>query len=250
MKIVLSNVLMFLVVILAACSGAPAVESSPPTPASTVKTTLAPTEPPPATSVPTATAMAAVTRPGSEYILLLPREAAVPADWVMNPQPAYESRHPQPGDTYRFGCQELTSRAIGQARVGYRHLEGMPNVNIEYVIYPTADLAAAALADMESAVAACPTFTIGQGNGAVAAAFTPLEFPVYGDGSFGAALITEGGATGSLLTHMIKVRSGHVVIGINHANYAGAEPPDAALTESLVALAAGNMADGPAAPGE
>lgn len=220
--------------------------------------TLLPLEAAASTAVPSATLAVPPTAPaitprptrvGADYVLLLPREAAVPAGWVMSPPPAYESRQPQPGDTYRFGCLDLTARSVGAASVGYRSLEGLPNVHIEYVIYPTAEDAAAALADMQQATVECPTFTIGEGDGATAAAFGPLDFPPYGDAGIASALHTESDLTGSLLTHMIKIRRGHVIIGIHHANYAGEPPPDAALTESLAALAVSNLTGGPVAPG-
>lgn len=253
------------VALLAACGGEPAA-GIPATPAATQRAT-APTEPPSTAATQRATAPTeplataapsealpvtppAATRTGSEYVLLLPREAAVPAGWAMNPAPAFKTRRPQPGDTYRFACQDLTARSVGIANVGYRSLEGLPSIHIEYVIYPTAEAAAAALADMRQAVDDCAEFDIGAGAGAISAAFSPLDFPAYGDAGFAAALRTDSPITGALLTHMVKVRQGHTVIGINHANYDGEAPPDAALTESLVALAVGNLRDGPVAPGE
>jgi hypothetical protein len=238
------------VALLAACGGEPAA-GVPATPAAT-QPVVAPTEPP-SSPAPTETLSAtppAATRAGSEYVLLLPREAAVPAGWAMNPAPTFETRRPQPGDTYRFACQDLTARSIGIATVGYRSLEGLPSIHIEYVIYPTAEAAAAALADMRQAVDECAEFDIGAGVGATSAAFSALEFPAYGDAGFAAALRTDSPTAGALLTHMVKVRQGHTVIGINHANYDGEAPPDVALTESLVALAVGNLRGGPAAPGE
>lgn len=264
MKYALSFVLFLLFLALAACGGEPA--AAPPeatqatspaavtgAPVETALPTATPAAPTPAAPTPpdpSPTQRSLIRRPGAEYVLLLPREAAVPADWLMNPQPSYETRRPQPGDTYRFACLELSSRAVGQAAVGYRHIEGMPSINIEYVIYPTDDAATEALGDMARAATECTRFTIGEGGAAIAAGFSPLDFPAYGDGAFAASLATESVLTGPLVTHMIKVRSGHVVIGINHANYAGEASPDAALTESLVALAVGNLANGPAAPGE
>jgi hypothetical protein len=203
-----------------------------------------------ATVAPPAAATPLATRVGADYVLRLPREAAVPAGWAMSPAPDYEVRQPQAGDTYHFACADLPARAVGQASVGYRSLEGMPSIHIEYVIYPTVDSAAAALEDMLRTTADCETFTIGEGEGATTATFTPLAFPAYGDAGFAAALRTYSPVTGELLTHMVKVRRGHVVIGISHANYADEPAPDAALTESLVALALNNLADGPAAPGE
>ena len=238
------------VALLVACGGEPAA-GIPATPAATPPA-AAPTPPPP-TAAPTEALPAtppAATRAGSEYVLLLPREAAVPAGWAMNPAPAFETRRPQPGDTYRFACQDLTARSVGIATVGYRSLEGLPSIHIEYVIYPTAEAAAEALADMRQAVDDCAEFDIGAGEGATSAAFSPLDFPAYGDAGFAAVLRTDSPTAGALLTHMVKVRQGHTVIGINHANYDGQEPPDAALTESLVALAVGNLRDGPVAPEE
>ena len=222
----------------------------PPGPASFVAPTAVAAATDAPTAAPTAAPVRAATRVGANYVLLLPREAAVPADWVMNPAPDFETRRPQPGDTYRFACQDLPARSVGIATVGYRHLEGLPSVHVEYVIYPTAEEAAAALADMRAAAEACAEFTIGEGGGATAATFSPLDFPAYGDAGFAAVLDTESPVSGSLLTHMIKVRQDHIVIGVSHSTYAGATPPDNALTESLVALAVNNLADGPAPPGQ
>ncbi len=189
------------------------------------------------------------TRVGSEYVLLLPREDAVPTGWAMNPTPDFQTRAPEPGDTYRFACRDLPARSIGIATVGYRHLDGLPSVAIEYVIYPSADAAAAALADMRAATETCGDFDIGQGAGATAAAFAPLEFEALGDDAFAAALTTGGGATGDLLTHVIKVQQGHVVIGISHTAAGGEAPPDAALTRALAERAVENLRDGPPPPG-
>lgn len=224
----------------------PATET-PPAP-----TAPAPTAPAPETTdpLPTLAAVPAATRVGVDYVMLLPREAAVPDGWAMNPTVNYDTRQPQPGETYHFACRDLTARSIGAASVGYRSLEGLPSIHIEYVVYPTAELAAAALADMQSAVEACPEFTIGEGDGATSATFSPLDFPAYGDAGFATALNTSSPVTGELQIHAIKIRNGHVVIGINHTTYAGEAPPDRALTESLAALAVGNLDNGPAAPGE
>lgn len=237
--------------ITAACGRAPAapLDATPPagTPVAVIADTatpepVAPSRIPPPTPRPT--------RAGVDYVLLLPREAAVPTGWAMNPAPSFETRRPEPGETYRFACRELTARSVGAAKVGYRSLEGLPSIHIEYVVYPTDEIAAAALEDMESSVEACPEFTIGEGDGAIAASFAPLSFPDYGDDGFGAVLTTSSSLTGDLQTHAIKIRAGHVIIGINHATYATDPPPDMALTESVAALAAGNLAGGPAAPGE
>jgi hypothetical protein len=184
----------------------------------------------------------APTRIGAEFVLLLPREDAVPGDWLMSPQPDFEARDPQPGATYRYACLDLPARSTGVASVGYRHLEGLPSVHVEYVIYPSAAAAAAAMADMRRATEECPTFTIGEGEGAIEAALAPLDFAAHGDDSFAAALTTNAPATGELLTHAVKILSGRVVVGINHAVYAAELPPDAALTESLAALVIQNLA--------
>lgn len=246
--------LLFALVILAisaGCGGRAPVASSVATPATVTSAQTTATPTPQATLPrPTQPAVPLPTRVGADYVLLLPREAAIPAGWAMNPSPSYERRQPEPGDTYRFACRELTARSIGVARVGYRHLDGIPSIHIEYVVYPSDELAAAALDDMHSSVEACPEFTIGEGDSAIAAAFAPLDFPAYGDDGFGAILTTSSPLAGDLQTHAIKIRAGHVIIGINHATYAADPPPDAALTESLVALAVGNLEGGPAAPGE
>lgn len=247
--------LTLLMLYLTACSGGGAPEATPGElpnkvlPAATAaippvapSATVAPT----ATATPTAsTATAAATRPGADYILELPREAAVPSGWIMNPAPDFEERRPEPGDTYRFACLDLPARSVGVASVGYRHLEGLPNVYIEYVVYPSAESATAALEDMLRASQQCTEFNIGEGDGATTAAFSPLDFPAHGEAGFAAELRTDSPVTGALLTHMVKVRSGHVVIGVSQSNYTGESPPDLALTESLVALAVDNLADGP-----
>ena len=205
----------------------PEATSAPSVATATTAPTAPATAEPAATTEPTPQPPAA-TRVGAEYVLLLPREAAVPAGWAMNAAPAFETRQPQPGDTYRFACLDLPARSIGVASVGYRHLEGLPSVFVEYVVYPSAEDAAAALADMQRATVECPTFTIGQGDGATTAAFAPLDFPAYGDAGFAAALNTTAPDSDELLTHMIKIRHGHVIAGISHATYAAAGPPDAA----------------------
>ena len=207
--------------------------------------------PPPAAPSPTGrgsatpTPLILVTRVGSDYVLLLPREDAVPAGWAMSPLPDFQTRAPGPGDTYRFACRDLPARSIGIATVGYRHLDGLPSVAIEYVVYPSADAAGAALADMRDAAESCGPFTIGQGDSATAAVFAPLDFPALGDDRFAAALSTGDDTAGDLLIHVVKVRQGHVVIGISHTTYAGEAPPDAALTESLVKRAVDNLGDAP-----
>jgi hypothetical protein len=242
------GLLLFLATIffMAACNRSTASEEATIKPTTAILIAEATTAPTVAVQ-PTATAasLAIPTRVGSEYVLRLPREAAVPADWVMSPQPAFETRDPQPGDTYHFACVDLPARSIGAASVGYRHLEGLPSIHVEYVVYRSAEDAAAALEEMRQATAACPSFVIGQGEGAIDAVLAPLDFPPYGDASFAAALTTDAPATGELLTHAVKILSGRIVVGINHAVYAAESPPDAALTESLAALAVANLAAPP-----
>lgn len=244
-------VLAIALLMLSACADktAPQPPATAPTPASPPATEISNTQSPgpelPATPRPVAVA----TRIGADYVLRLPREAAIPADWAMSTSPDFKVRDPEPGETYHFACLDLPARSVGIASVGYRSLEGLPNVHIEYVIYPTDEAASAALADMRRAAETCEQFAIGDGEGATAAAFAPLEFPDFGDASFAASLSTDSPVTGQLLTHMIKIRIGHVVIGIHHANYAD-EPPDSALSESLAALAVGNLKDRPIAAGE
>jgi hypothetical protein len=186
------------------------------------------------------TAPPLATREGADYVLRLPREDAVPADWAMSPQPDFQRRAPQPGDTYPFACRDLPARSIGIATVGYRHLDGLPSVAIEYVVYASAADANAALADMRAAADACGPFTIG----ATEAALAPLDFPELGDDRFAVALATSGGS-GDLLTHVVKVRQAHVIIGVSHTAYAGEPPPDEALTRALVEQAVDNLRDAP-----
>lgn len=211
--------------------------------------TAAPTAPPATASADSAEGdvPAAATRVGSEYVLLLPREAAVPAGWIMNPAPDFQVRQPGPSDTYRFACLDLPARSTGVASVGYRSLEGLPSIHVEYVVYPSAEDAAAALADMQRAAEECAAFTIGQGDSATVAALAPLAFPAYGDAGFAMTLSTSSPQTGELLTHVIKIRHEHVIAGISHAAYADAPPPDSALSESLAALIVSNLASAPAA---
>ena len=259
------------VMLLSACAGRGAGSTSAPSDAAGATTTPAPTvesvasdadratttPAPPAEATASDAAGAtetpaptpAATRVGSNYVLLLPREDAVPTGWAMSPTPDFQTRAPGPGDTYRFACRDLPARSIGIATIGYRHLDGLPSVAIEYVIYASADDAAAALADMRAAVETCGDFDIGQGQGATAATFAPLEFTALGDDSFAAALTTGGGTTGDLLTHMVKVRQGHVVIGISHTAAADQPPPDAALTRALAERAVENLRDGPGPSG-
>lgn len=235
--------------LLSACGGdvpttePPEATSAPTTPATAQS---AATAEPAATIEPTAPPPAA-TRVGAEYVLLLPREAAVPAGWIMNPAPDFQVRQPGPSDTYRFACLDLPARSTGVASVGYRSLEGLPSIHVEYVVYPSAEDAAAALADMQRAAEECAAFTIGQGDSATVAALAPLAFPAYGDAGFAMTLSTSSPQTGELLTHVIKIRHEHVIAGISHAAYADAPPPDSALSESLAALIVSNLANAPAA---
>jgi hypothetical protein len=226
-----------------ACDGLAGGEQTTVEPLPTVAIEAA-TETPAASSEATAPAAssAAPTRVGTEFVLRLPREDAVPGDWVMSPQPDFQTREPASGATYRYACLDLPARSVGVASVGYRHLEGLPSVYIEYVLYPSAAEAAAALEDMRRATEGCPAFTIGEGDGAIEAALAPLDFPPHGDDSFAAALTTNAPATGELLTHAIKILSGRIVVGINHAVYADEAPPDAALTGALAALVVQNLA--------
>ena len=241
-------VLLIAVFLVAACRPAPAAsEASNATPTVAVPSPAAESMPaagngPPAASLP------AATRVGADYVLLLPRESAVPAGWQFSPPPDFQTRRPQAGDTYRFACLDLPARSIGAASVGYRSLEGLPSVHIEYVIYLSADDAAAALDDMFQATQACRDFEIGQGQGTTAASFETLTLPPYGEDGFAVVLSTSSAGTGALQTHVVKVRHGHVVIGISQTGYADDAPPDAALTESLLATAVNNLETNPSAP--
>lgn len=238
---------LFIVVLMAvACDRPAGGEQATVEPIPTIAAAAA-TQAPAATAVVESTATvapgAAPTRIGAEFVLRLPREDAVPGDWLMSPQPGFEARDPQPGATYRYACLDLPARSTGVASVGYRHLDGLPSVHVEYVIYPSAEEAAAAMADMRRATEECPTFAIGEGEGAIEATLAPLDFPAHGDESFAVALTTNATTTGELLTHAVKILSGRVVVGINHAAYAAEPPPDATLTESLAALVVQSLAD-------
>lgn len=246
----LPRLLVLAVVLLAGCagSGPPPAEVRNPTAAAAVppSTTALPvaTPAPPSPTVPPAITPLA-TRTGADYVLRLPREDALPADWAMSPQPDFIQRSPQEGATYRFACRDLPARSIGIATVGYRHLDGLPSVAIEYVIYPTAEDAAAALADMRAAAEACGNFTIGTGDSATTAAFIPLPFPELGDEQLAALLTTSGAISGELVTQVVKVRRNHVIIGVSHSADAASDPPDTALTRTLIEVALGNLRDGP-----
>jgi hypothetical protein len=159
----------------------------------------------------------------------------------MDRRPDYQVQERQPGETYRFTCLDLPARSIGIASVGYRSLEGLPNVYIEYVIYQNANDAGAAWTDMLQATAECSEFTIGQGNSATAARLAPIEFRSFGEESFAGSLETMNDLTGNLVTHFVKIRQDNVIIGINHATMAADAPPDPSLTQSLAALAVRNL---------
>jgi len=257
-------IVLFVALLSAACAGRGAPDTSASEDADSAIVTATP--PPPAAPATTASSNAdapataesassdadsaivtpppVATREGADYVLRLPREDAVPAGWAMSPLPDFQSRAPQPGDTYHFACRDLPARSIGIATVGYRHLDGLPSVAIEYVVYASAADAGAALADMRAATETCGDFTIGAG-GATTAAFAPLDFPDLGDDRFAAALTTRGADSRELLTHVVKVRHSHVVIGISHTAYAGETPPDEALTRALVERAIEALSDAP-----
>lgn len=192
-----------------------------------------PGDPPPPEIVATAEALFGE---GGIYVAHLVRPGDVPAGWRMDRAPNYAARVPEPGSTYRFACAELPARSSGVASVGYRNLEGLPSITVEYVIYPTEDAAVAALADMQTAAETCGDFEL-EVAGGVAAGIMPISFTPIGDASFAAALATSSGATGDLLTHLVKVRQGHVVIGVNHTTRAGEPEPDRAITEAVARLA-------------
>ncbi len=231
----------------AVATTAPTAAPLPTVAATAPAATLAPVEtlPPAPSPTPAEQATPAATRTGADYVLRLPREDAVPAGWAMSPQPNFETRAPRPGETYRFACRDLPARSIGIATVGYRHLDGLPSVAIEYVVYPTAEDAAAALADMRAAADTCGDFTIGSGDAATTASFAPLEPPAGGEESFAAALTTANAVSGDLVTHLVKVRQNHVIIGVSHSARAGDAPPDEALTRALIETALSNLRDGP-----
>jgi len=213
-------------------------------------TATAPVETLPPAPSPTAAAQATpeATRTGADYVLRLPREDAVPSGWAMSPVPDFETRAPRPGETYHFACRDLPARSIGVASVGYRHLDGLPSVSIEYVIYPTAEDAAAALADMRAAADGCDDFTIGSGDAATTASLALLDTPTSGEEGFAAALTTSSVVTGDLVTHVVKVRQNHIIIGISHTARAGEAPPDETLTRALIETALDNLHDGPLPP--
>lgn len=175
---------------------------------------------------------------GGIYVASLPRPGDVPAGWQMDRAPRFQPRDPQPGETYQFACEALPARSTGVATVGYRSLEGLPAISVEYVIYPSANTAALALSDMRRAAETCGEFEVSVtgGLGAVRARMTPIRYPAFGNDSFAVALETNSEATGPLLTHVIKIRQDNVVIGINHAVGADSQPPDAAVSESISSL--------------
>lgn len=145
---------------------------------------------------------------GGVYVAGLLRPGDVPAGWQMDRAPQYVARSPEPGEMYSFACDQLPARSTGVATVGYRSLEGLPSLTVEYVIYATAEDAAAALAEMRATAESCGTFTVTAAGGEVSARMTPLDFPAGGDASFAVALETASAATGDLLTHVIKDPAG------------------------------------------
>lgn len=238
-------------VLLAACGGADDAALSPETTMPTAPAAAA-TTPPEPTAAPNQSEAAAGIQPGEPvpadivatavavhgeggvYVANLPRPADVPAEWLMDRAPQYEARSPRPGEKFRFACEDLPARSIGAASVGYRSLEGLPSVSIEYVIYPSAEDAAAALADMRAAAERCGPFEALAG---VAAQIQPIPFPELGEGSFAAELASDSEATGSLLTHVVKVRQGPVIIGVNLSANGAEGPPDQAISAALARLA-------------
>jgi hypothetical protein len=237
---------------LAACGGsaatpAPTPTTAPPTPEPTatpfiivtpVVTDAVPADGRPGDPVPAdivATAEA-IHGEGGVYVAALLRPGDVPAGWQMDRAPQYTARSPEPGEMYSFACDRLPARSTGVATVGYRSLEGLPSLAVEYVIYATAEDAAAALAEMRASAESCGTFTVNAAGGEVSARMTPLEFPAGGDGSFAVALETASAATGNLLTHVIKIQQGRVIIGINHAVRGGDPLPDQGVSERAAEL--------------
>lgn len=181
------------------------------------------------------------TRLGANYVLQLPREDTVPAGWAMDRRPDFRVPDRQPGDTYRFACLDLPARSIGTASVGYRNLEGMPSVTIEYVVYDSAESAAAALADMKSATESCGEFELGAGDSATTARLSIMEFQPFGEESFAASLESTNDINGELTTHLLKILQDNIVIGITHATFTADTPPDNNLTILLADTAVRNL---------
>lgn len=181
----------------------------------------------------------AVWGPGGTFVAKLPRPNDLPAGWLLSASPRYEERTPEPGDTYSFACQALPARSVGVASIGYRQIEGLPGLSVEYVVYNSAEDASAALEDMRRAATACPDFVIELGGavGEVAATIEPLQAAELGDGSFAMLLQTSAALTGDLTTRVFKVRQDNVVIGINHSALTGEPVPGAALGEAVARLA-------------
>lgn len=234
---------------LTACSGNRAATSDPPAePIPTIALeviTRGPTPTPDTASAPAdeATPPVVTTRVGAEYVLRLPRETILPPAWAMDRAPAYQVRQPAPDESYRFACRDLPARSIGLATVSYRSLEGLPSIAVEYVIYPTAEAAAAALSDMRDAVDNCASFTIGEGDSATDAALRLLDFREFGESGFAAALETSGPITGELVTHLLKIQQANVVIGIHHSVTAEDAPPDETLTVLFAETALQNLSE-------
>ncbi|MEZ4517970.1 MAG: hypothetical protein R3C44_14515 [Chloroflexota bacterium] len=203
--------------------------------ASPTDTAVQPGDPAPPEIVATAEA---IYGEGGVYVANLPRPGDVPSGWLMDRSPHYQARTPEPGETYRFACRDLPARSTGVATVGYRSLEGLPSVSIEYVLYPSDEAAEAALADMGEAAETCGEFgaQLSGLTGGVQARITPVDYPAFGEGTFAAVLETDSEATGPLVTQVIKIRQGNVVAGINHVVSAGEAEPDPVVGEALSEL--------------
>lgn len=174
---------------------------------------------------------------GGIYVASLLRPSDVPAGWLLDRAPRFVPRSPEPGETYAFACETLPARSTGVATVGYRSLEGLPSLSVEYVVYPSAEAAAAALADMQTAAESCGAFGVSLvGSESVTAEMTPLALSPFGDASFAIALDTRSPTTGDLLTHVVKILQDNVVIGINHAVRSDDAPPDREITEQAARL--------------
>lgn len=242
----------FAVMCLSACAGGRAATTdSPAEPLPTIVLeviTRAATPVPDTASAPAAAATLpasepVATRVGAEYVLRLPRETILPPAWAMDRAPAYQVREPAPDESYRFACRDLPARSIGLATVGYRSLEGLPSIAVEYVIYPSTDAAAAALIDMRNAVNDCASFTIGDGDSATAAVLRMLDYPQVGATGFAAALETSGPISGELVTHLLKFQQANVVVGIHHSVTPEEAPPDEALTVLFAETALRNLGE-------
>lgn len=181
---------------------------------------------------------------GAGLIAQLPRLEHLPAGWQVTQRPRFAARMPQPGDTFRFACRDLTSRTIGSASVGFRRSASPLTLTIEYLVYPTPEDAESVLADIRDAAAACPAFDMPNVDDPAAplpATLTLLPDPALGEQALAATLLIHVSDAAQSETHFYRIREGAYLIGVYQSGEAATAPPDPALTAELARIAGENL---------